>query len=301
MSGDEALSRIKELGWWQGSVIPAANLSDILGASENIDFWVVISQTCNLYNFSFENVPAFEVVGAKRVDTCEKAYTKGDHPRTIHVESVLVDTGEVLCLAINILERRWLARDLLAKISGPIASIQDAIDIRDPAIMQKQWLDKLAGWIARSYTRVTLPDEFNRALNESRIKKVLESTLTDLADQLHGIYLSIGSGGEEEYQGVIGLMPPPYLLEIYIVTNEGVDPDPIVAKVIEEIFKVERKLKGTAQPYPKIVDLAMKAGIRVREQGIIGRSTDITLDEMRHLTRYTFVDHFSDSSFAAVE
>ncbi|WP_157763358.1 hypothetical protein [Pseudomonas citronellolis] len=302
MSGDEALDRIRALEWWQGSVIPAACLSDAVGSVEGIEFWVIISQTCNLYNASFESVPVFEVVGARRIEKCEKLYVKGDHPRVIHVESVSTKTGEILCLAINILERRWLRRTLLAEIPGPVSAIKDSVDVRDPYVMQKQWLDKLAGWVARSYTRVTLPDEFNRALDASRIKKYLESTLTTFSDQLYGVYLGIDFGGDEEYEGVIGMMPPPYLLEIYIVTNEDVNPDTIVEKVKEDIFRVEKKLPGRTPPYPKMVDLAAEAGIRVREQSIVGRSTtDVTVDEMRRLTRYTFVDHFSDSSFASVE
>ncbi|NMZ58176.1 hypothetical protein [Pseudomonas nitroreducens] len=298
MSDEGLVEAIRNNGWWQGSVISAAELSSYLELPEGIEFLVVASQTCNLYNFSLTNIPVFELVGAKRLDNCNNAYTKGDHPRILHLESITQDQ-ETILLEVNILQRYWLDRRILASTS-PIASIRDSCDLHDPDIMKKQWLDKFSGWLARSYTRVTLPDEFNTALEKGRLKKYINSKLTADADSLHGIYFNISHDSEDPYDGSLGLMPPPYLLEITVVTNSGVSSESLETRMKQELF--ERKKNGDQEPLPSIADTCLAQGITISELGIIGRTTDdLTLGELSNLTRYSMVDHLSDSKFSSPE
>jgi len=42
---------------------------------------------------------------------------------------------------------------------------------------------------------------------------------------LYGIYLTIASDTDEGWNGSLGEMPPPYQLEITLVTYENIDPD----------------------------------------------------------------------------
>lgn len=89
-----AIAQIKANGWWQGSVIAAADLP-VTGASDGIDHWIVVSQTCNLYNPSFDLVPKFEVVGAALLDSCNPAMTKGNDPRVLHVLMLPANFGSL--------------------------------------------------------------------------------------------------------------------------------------------------------------------------------------------------------------
>src|ERR1700676_722797 len=64
------LIQIKDKGWWQGSVIDSRQLAGLGHPCDEAEFWIVASQTCNLYNPSFDKVPVFEVVGSHPMDAC---------------------------------------------------------------------------------------------------------------------------------------------------------------------------------------------------------------------------------------
>lgn len=283
------VEKIKAAGWWQGSVISAADLQQYISEKLDSEFWVIASQTCNLYNPSHEKVPCFELVGARRIDKCQSNLSKGDHPRALHVEAIRSE--ETVALELNVLQRRWLDRRVLGEISKAHSEIVDAID---PA--GTQWLDRFSGWLARSYTRVTLPDHFNTALQDCRLKKYLEGKLINNADQLYGIYFSISHDDDDEFKGALGLMPPPYILDITVVCHEDFDPEPLKSEIVKNIFD-ETKVVGNIKK--SIADLAREHGIRLSKTGVTARTTEsITLAELRSLTRYSFVDHLSDSSYS---
>ncbi|MDH4610309.1 hypothetical protein [Pseudomonas sp. BN102] len=293
------LTKIRELGWWQGSVIVASDLAGYIPIQADVDFWVITSQTCNLYNYSFDKVPNFELVGARRIEKCLPGFSKGDHPRALHVEAIRPD--ETISLEINILQRQWLDRSVLSNLPPAYAEIVDSIDSGDPDFIKKQWLDKFSGWLARSYTRVTLPDQFNQALSECKLKSYIEEKLAANSNQLYGIYFSLSPDSDDEFAGALGLMPPPYALEIVIVCHGDVDPEPLKSEIVKKIFDDEVKVKG-GEGKKTMAKMAEERGIRMSRQGIIARTTDdITLKELRSLTRYSFVDHLSDSSYSHSE
>lgn len=256
----------------------------------------MVSQTCNLYNPSFEKVPVFEVVGASLVERCDPSKVKGDDPRAIHVQAI---SGEcTIALDVDIQRRRWFSRESLADLPQSEYCVKDAS--RDESPMKDQWLDNLAGWLARSYTRVALPDEFNAALAKSKLRTVLEDKLAKEKESLFGIYLSIEHDGDEPWRGTLGLMPPPYVLGISLLIHEDRSPSDIRTKLIKQIFEDEQKDPLDATRKVVRAQLAEREGIRIIREGIEVRSvTDITLQEVRGLIRYSMVDHLSDSSFAS--
>lgn len=292
-SDEELLNEIKKKGWWQGSVIPANALDFIQDGQEDIQYWVISSQACNIYNEYFDKVPVFEVVGAQPVDSLNSAFLKGDNPRILHV-AAQTSMG-LLNLSLDIQRRRWVSRKMLATISNPVAAVCD------PALTDKdetRWLDNLAGWMGRSYTRVALPDAFNQIFDISRIKEAFDRFLKEHHKELHGIYLIIGS--DSEWEGRLGEMPPPYNLGMVLTIEEAGDPEKIRGAFVQRIFS--DKIKDPLDEKEKITRsaLARRHQLRLSEIDVEARSvTDITLSDLRSMVRYSLVDHFSDSTLAA--
>lgn len=308
ISADDAehfLLAIKEKQWWQGSLIAANALPIAEGSVHDVDhicndhvsWWVVCSQACNIYNSNFQNVSVIEVVAAREISELNPAYTKGDNPRILHLQAT--SKTSTLLLEIDIQKRRWLPRQLLAKITAPTFHVSDLQLNTVANSFKDKWLDHFAGWLARSYTRVALPDEFNEALKQSRIREVLDKMLKIHKDDLYGVYFDINGDAETEWNGRLGEMPPPYLLDIMLVVHETADAEKIKDTLIKGIFTDQIQDPDNKTPICR-GHLAQRYGIRIIRQSIDARSvTEITLAELRVLVRYSLVDHLSDSTMAA--
>lgn len=294
------LSAIATKKWWQGAVISGDDLPQIEDNYSDVECWVVASQTCNLYNPSFQNVPVFELVAASSIGACHPEKVRGDNPRILHVEAMSSD-GTIF-LELDIQKRRWLPRSLLAGLSAPRLYIRDAERGTDPDWLKNQWKDNFSGWLGRSYTRVALPDFFNDAIKFSRVKEVLEDKLIKHKDDLYGIYLELNADSEDAWQGVLGEMPPPYLLGITLVTYETADPEKLKQLLLKSLFVDKIKDTESAGANPQKItraQLAGRRGIRIIPAGIEAKSvSDIPLLELMKKVRYSLVDHFSDSSMA---
>ncbi|MGC5831707.1 hypothetical protein LDP08_14215 [Ralstonia pseudosolanacearum] len=290
------LEKIKGKGWWQGSIIPAADLANAGHPCDEANYWIVASQTCNLYNYSIERVPVFEIVGARQVDECDPAKSKGDDPRALHVQAQ--SDQLTIALDVDIQKRKWLPRECLAQLPAPEYAIKDAP--RQNGALANQWLDNLAGWMGRSYTRVALPDEFNTALADSKLRQVLEDKLTKDKDALYGIYLTLEPDSDDPWEGALGLMPPPYILGVTLLVHETHSPKDLRDKLVKQIFKDQVQDPGDASKKLTRSELAKRKGIRIVEAGIEAKSvSDVSLQEMKSLIRYSMVDHLSQSSFTA--
>lgn len=293
---DDLLAKIKEKNWWQGSLILGSDLKGvILNNHSNISLWVIASQTCNLYNPDFEKVPVFEVIAASQIDKCMKGMTKGDNPRILHVKA---QAGtEAFSLELDIQKRIWLSREVLSQLPAPTLHILDTKKEYDDLWMKKQWLDNFIGWLARSYNRVTLPDSFNEAVKKSRLQEVLEKKLTKHSESLQGIYLSIESDSDTPWKGILGQMPSPYILNIFLVVFEDIDPEPIKSQLLNQIFVDQIKDPNCNSKKITRSELARRYGIRLIREDIEARSVaDISLLELKHLIRYSLVDYLSGSS-----
>jgi len=300
---DSLVQRIKNNEWWQGSVIKASRLDDELKGESDDDYWVVASQTCNLYNENFERVPEFEIVAAKKVESANPAFIKGDNPRTLHARGRLGD--DLAFFSLEIQRRAWVPRNLLAELGRPDFHLIDEPKDSDPSWLKNQWLDTFSGWMGRSYTRVALPDDFNDALVSSKIKDVLHSKLTKHAEKLYGIYISLSPDSDDPWQGVLGLMPPPYLLSIKLVTYNNEDPLPLRDSLISMLFdnsiEAGRDSAGS-KLYTSRAALAREHNIRIIKQSIEAVTTGgIYLDDLKEYIRYSLVDHFSSAAMASPE
>lgn len=291
------LAQIKEKKWWQGSLILGSDLSKIEDSYKQSEWWIIASQTCNLYNSSFENVPVFEIVAAKRIEACDPGKIRGDHPRILHIEAR--SEKEVIQLELSIQNRQWCPRQALGELPAPTFHVLDAERGLGLDWLKKQWLDNFVGWLARSYNRVALPDDFNDAMGKSKIKEVFEKKLSRHKDELYGIYLSLDSDSDKHWGGVLGKMLPPYLLNIVLVVYEDIDPKPLREKLLNQLFNDTIKDPENKSEDITRAQLARRYKIRLIEADIEAMSVaDITLLQLESLVRYSLVDHLSDSSMA---
>lgn len=283
---------IKSAGWWQGSILPESSFNGEQPTGQGDGWWVITSQTCNLYNIDFGKIPVFEMVAAKKIDITEldKAVAKGNNPRVLHVQAM--GDGETTYFEIDIQNRAWVKRARLVELGAPAYEIIDA-HRESHDWVNNQWLDSFAGWISRSYTRVTLPDEFNHILRQSKIQAILDSKLR--SESLYGIYLSINHDHEEEWMGNLGMMPSPYFLEIMLVTDEDEDPEPFVAKLKAQLFENKAQFTiGGQELNISRADAAKRLGLKIVLAGITGKNiAETTLLEVKSMIRYTLNDYLS--------
>ncbi|MDU8630761.1 hypothetical protein [Pseudomonas syringae group sp. 243L2] len=288
----ELAEAIKKAGWWQGSVISGERLQSHCGVDGDI-WWIVASQTCNIYNSDFEKIPVVEVVAATRVAKIDNALSKGNNPRLLHLEAI--GKGETVFFEVNIQRRIWISRDALAGIGDPDYDIVDS-DRESAGWMKSQWLDTFSGWLARSYTRITLPDEFNVILKESRIQEVLDGKILR-TDKLYGIYLNIGSASNDRWTGALGLMPAPYFLEILLVTDEDENPIPLVDTLKKSLFEEKVKFKFHEEVYDFRSKIASDRGITIIPEGITGSNiAETSILSVKSSVRYTLNDFLSLSN-----
>jgi hypothetical protein len=292
------ISAIEEKGWWQGSVLAASDLSVYHAIAPSVEFLVVASQTCNLYNSDLSKVPLVEFVGGRRIESCDAAKVKGDNPRVLHVEAA--SNSGSLCLELDIQARVWIPRQLLAELPASSFRLRDAPLQRPLSPQDRKWNDSFAGWLARSYTRVTLPDAFNQAFRASRIEKAIEAKLTKRHADIYGIYFAIDTDAEVGWYGALGEMPPPYLLGIMIIVEDQADSELIRVEFVNYLF--ESKIQDPEDIGVKTTraELARRRGIRIISEDIAVKSVaEVTLQEMKQLVRFSMNDHLSDSSMGS--
>ncbi|MGU3346806.1 hypothetical protein [Pseudomonas monsensis] len=282
-------TEIKSAGWWQGSVISEKRLQNLSSDDSGDGWWIVASQTCNLYNPDFCKIPVVELIAARRVETLNKSFSRGNNPRLLHLEAI--GNGETVFFEVDIQKRTWLNRAQLASLGFPDYEVVDSSrDTQDWT--NTQWLDNFAGWIARSYTRVTLPDDFNTILKDSRIQDVLDGKLLR-SNKLYGIYLNISSANEEEWTGNLGLMPSPYFLEILLVTDEDENPDQIVIDLKKALFEDKVVIKVLGATITR-AEAAKRQGITISPAGVTGQNiAETSILSIKSSVRYTLNDYLS--------
>lgn len=116
---------------------------------------------------------------------------------------------------------------------------------------------------------------------------------------LYGIYLLVESDTDNGWNGILGEMPPPYLLEITLVTYEDVDPDLLRKELADHLFRTQLQDPEDRTKKTTRADLAHRHNIRVIESAIEAKTiAAVTLLELKSRVRYSFVDHLSNSSMA---
>lgn len=294
----QIVARILSKVFWQGSVLARSDLLKHCPDLPAGEWWVIASQTCNLYNPSLTKVPQVELISASEIDELHPAYVKGNEPRTLH--AVAESEGVHLKLQVNILLRYWIARTVLADLPAPIAMFVDNSHVEEKAVGEPNWNERFTGWLGRSYTRIALPDDFNDALKAARLTDLLDKKLAQQEKQIYGVYLSVRSDSKPPWTGIPGLMPPPYNLEILVAVEEDVLPTDIQKIWIDVLTKKTLKDPDNDQETVSREELARRKGIRISSRSIRVKSiSEIPLSELKGYVRYSMLDYLSNSAMAA--
>lgn len=132
-----------------------------------------------------------ELIAADRISALEKTMAGGLNPRTLHTKAYDAQSQELL-LEIKIQRRVWVPRDLLSTCSPSGSAVRDL-----DGDTEGRFKETLTNWLARSYTRIELPDEFNAAVHNSRLDRIL-SKISKLDHGVHGIFFEIAIYGQQD-------------------------------------------------------------------------------------------------------
>lgn len=296
---NEAIAKLEAAEWWQGSLVHRSSIAEFVEHLPECEWWVVASQACNIYNCDFQTVPVVELVGASVIQALGES-RKGSHPREIDL--LAKGEEEELLIKAESQKRIWIPRHLLVDLEAPKLHLRN--NRTNPFTYETQWLDKFSSWLARSYTRVALPNEFNAALGRSKIRDILESRLAKKQhDDLYGIFMTITADEPDDSVNELGLLKPPYDLGILIACYEDADPQPILAQLKKQLFldKIKDPDDTGNQATITRAELAKRLEIRIIEADIeVKPISDIYLSELLgpNTVRYNMIDHYSVSNIS---
>ncbi len=186
--------KIRENGWKQGCLFPAARFSDQFPdlARDDTCHLLVVSQSCDLVHHSLENEPLAVFLVTRRVDAIRPAHANGLHPRQIDFAA----TGEI-AISASAWEQISVDRTFLAEH-----------DINDAPIVAEPQLRVVLNWLGKRYTRTAFPDGFNDQLRKAsaKIKGALKKKQHLFSDVLLSVqpFRELNQG--EHYQVVLNLM-----------------------------------------------------------------------------------------------
>lgn len=273
-----------------------------LPALAGSSYWVVISQTCNLFNPSLERVPSVELIAAERISVLEKTMASGLNPRVLHTKAYDAQSQELL-LELKIQRRVWVPRNLLSMCSPSGAAIRDL-----EGDTEGRFKETLTNWIARSYTRIELPDELNEAIQKSRLDRIL-SKISKLDHGVHGIFFEIALHSEQESDdedavdpeplspSQVAISNPPWSVELSVVCYDQ-DTKASVMKILAEAddLRYEAKLLPDPASHPgknvSVRQLAAAHGLHVIGlQAVMDDAWRVT--DLMRTQRYTNFDYLS--------
>lgn len=140
--------------WEQGSILAPDDLrGDVRPNVGTGDFFVVISQSCDVICESFDAEPFVELHVARRIDEVDGNNAHGKNPRVL--DFLHEANGERASLRCKDSERFRVDRRCLLGLepSGKLSEFNTSL---------------LANWTGHRFTRPAFPDEFNRRLGTVR-------------------------------------------------------------------------------------------------------------------------------------
>lgn len=137
---------IIDKGWRQGSIFHPDNVLQEVKLAEG-ELLIICTQSCTVVSQRYTTDPIVEAMVVKTfVKYNSKSFeATGKNQRKLHLE-VAADT-EIKCIECDINRRFFFDRKHLLSIN-PMQEIE----------IGTRGVNKLAGWLGRSYTRIALPD-----------------------------------------------------------------------------------------------------------------------------------------------
>lgn len=277
-SDAEIVAKIQQEGWWQGSVIEAGALRSVEPSlPEGFDYWVMASQTCNLYNNNLEKISKVEWVGANKVDKSEPKQKGGRNPRLL--ETMASHPNGDVWLVCNTQERHWGRRANMARIK-PSMALKNALG----AAQSERHKDNFAAWLARAYTRLELSNELGHALDKGKFMAAVEKLIDAHEADIFGIFIKVSDdeGASPEH------VKPPCYVDLKIVVERRGDLEK-VNKKLADLFNAEFATPNGKKTRTQI--LATDHKIIVDPQAMPAVRWDATLIE-QHM-RFNFNDYLS--------
>lgn len=249
---------------------------------------MLASQTCSVQNPDLARVPTVEFIRAYPLveREFEEVLASGSNPRRLHTRAT-GPNGLTLDIELKIEERVWVPRECLMELAPRGVRLQDS----ETDINQRR-KETFSAWLARSYTRVELPDDFNRLFSETKIKKFFGDNIAKKhAPYVQGVYLDLRQRSDE-FRGIysptqVAKFLPPYQLHVTVVVQNHDEVD-VVEKELSVLLE---KRFLTAAGNVSRVDVAS------------GKGLDLTMDvvtidawTVRNLMgniRFTDWDHLS--------
>lgn len=158
-------------GWRQGIILSAKAFDSSLPGDVITDqsSLVVVTQSCDLIHQSLVNEPHAVFLVIEPLESLDNGFRYGKHPRQIHLIS---DTGKAFSA------RAW------NQVSIPREVLRD-IPIEGADSISSDELRVLTDWLAKRYTRIAFPDNFNDLLHSKR------NTFQKLIKKHHDLFLEI--------------------------------------------------------------------------------------------------------------
>ena len=260
---------------------------------EGYDYWVLATQTCNLYSDNFEAIRLAEWVGANVI--AEKGrQASGADPRSLHCCATAAPcsgNNDKLVLDCDIQARHWTDRRILALLDSPTMAFRDGESASE---LRK---DSFVGWIARSYTRLELSDALNVALGKSKIEDIIDKLLKRHHGLIYGVFLDIS----DDHENSAVLVKPPCFLELIFVVYRSEDEAPVKASLQEVLSQKVDNPKY--QPGPNVAKMIERRHVpdkfMIQFQSAVRTMDQWSAVQISRCLRYSFVDHLSDSGLAA--
>jgi hypothetical protein len=223
--------------------------------------FIVISQDCDVASGDTEAEPAVEVIAVVPIEDIDPLCRHLKDPRELHI--LLSEGTTNVPASASPWRRGFVDRGLLLE-HGPdetMKVIEDEISV-------------LIDFVDRRYTRVALPDEFNRRFEPA--KKKIRELLTPYVEQIVDLYVRIKPFEElprlPQQQAGEDLSSISYSLTVYIfVSNDIVDYDETTLK----------RIRGSLKP-PITALIRRRRGIDLEDVVVDGLDA-ITARQLREL------------------
>ncbi|MBK1877258.1 hypothetical protein [Pelagicoccus mobilis] len=170
-------------GWKQGSLLDDDLASALYPGEEGVA--VVVTQDCDLVCQNFDSEPVFETLFFKKSKKLRSKY-EGKHPRVFNC--ILLVDGEEQVYQTSIASRKLHPR------SDHLLSSKS----RENSGAFGKSREKLKYWMAKKYDRYGRPEMFDAALRPTKALDQIDAVMTESADYVDSLYLSISPDGDLE-------------------------------------------------------------------------------------------------------
>lgn len=240
--------RLIELGWEQGLVLKPGDeqlTKNALYPTEAGDLLLIVSQTCDLVQGSFENEPWFEVLCLHPLQGAPDGNCLGGkNSRRIEFSASLLEDHPANWYALPH-ERHLIERRLL------LGGIEPA------GAMDGEILKMILSWLSRRYTRVAFPEAFVQRMNVR--KSPIGKKFARLNPLVTNVFIRLAPFEETKDS---------YSVELLLVMNAEDFDDPSKYKQCEAIKnELEKQLDRCD-------------GIEV-EEILIGSTANVTIEDLK--------------------